>query len=25
VRTEKFHTHYIPQDEVTCKPPQAGQ
>ena len=24
VRTEKFHTHYIPQDEVTCKPPAAA-
>jgi vancomycin resistance protein YoaR len=23
-RTEKFHTHYIPQDEVTCKPPTKG-
>jgi len=22
-RTEKFHTHYIPQDDVTCKPPAA--
>jgi vancomycin resistance protein YoaR len=22
VRTEKFHTHYIPQDEVTCKAPK---
>jgi vancomycin resistance protein YoaR len=21
-RTEKFHTHYIPQDEVACKPPK---
>jgi vancomycin resistance protein YoaR len=21
-KTEKFHTHYIPQDEVTCKPPK---
>lgn len=23
-KTEKFHTHYIPQDEVTCKPPKKG-
>jgi len=23
-KTEKFHTHYIPQDEVTCKPPKNG-
>ncbi|MDH2414994.1 VanW family protein [Nocardioides sp. CER19] len=21
-KSEKFHTHYIPQDEVTCKPPK---
>lgn len=25
VKTEKFHTHYIPQDEVTCKPPEETQ
>ena len=23
-KTEKFHTHYIPQDQVTCKPPTKG-
>jgi vancomycin resistance protein YoaR len=23
-KTEKFHTHYIPQDEVTCKAPKKG-
>ena len=23
-KTEKFHTHYIPQDAVTCKPPKKG-
>ncbi|GAA1971611.1 VanW family protein [Nocardioides panacihumi] len=23
-KTEKFHTHYIPQDEVTCKAPKQG-
>ncbi|GAB7005124.1 VanW family protein [Nocardioides sp. AN3] len=22
VKTQKFHTHYIPQDEVTCEPPK---
>jgi vancomycin resistance protein YoaR len=25
VRTEKFHTRYIPQDEVTCAPPTQAQ
>ncbi|SFB77569.1 Vancomycin resistance protein YoaR, contains peptidoglycan-binding and VanW domains [Nocardioides terrae] len=24
-KTEKFHTHYIPQDDVTCKAPKKGQ